>query len=389
MEDLLAPEVQAFITASLKENIKDLAFMKNPFTHIPWQTLLQQIHAKQKAAQKLPTWYHAANILFPSAVSIEQTSSELTAAYKASLIEGNSLIDLTGGFGVDDYYFAKRFKAVVHCEYLDDLSTIVAHNYEVLGITNVQCCSGDSLETLKQLQQSFDWIYIDPARRSEHQQKVFFLKDCQPDVLSNLETYFLYTQKLLIKTSPLLDITATLKDLKYVRKLHIIALNNEVKELLWEVEKDYCEAISVVATHITKDTIETVESIYGAPTAAVYGLPNTYLYVPNAAIMKSGNYDNLCNTYGVQKLHKHSHLFTAAEKIEFPGRSFKIEQLIPYTKNEMKALTKTKANVAIRNFPLNVDALNKKYKFENGGDKYYFFTTLSNEDKVVLLCTKA
>jgi len=388
MEELLATEVQAFIAENSKTNVKDLAFKKNPFPHIQWQTVLQQIHAKQKAEQKLPTWYKCGNIIYPSTVSVEQTSSEITAAHKASLIHGSSLIDLTGGFGVDDYYFAKHFQSVTHCEYQEDLSAMVAHNFQQLGANNIRCISGDSLSTLQNLQQQFDWIYIDPARRSAGNNKVFFLKDCQPDVVSLLDTYFQYTQQILIKTSPLLDITATLKDLKHVKEVHIVALHNEVKELLWMVTAGYNGTTKIIATNINKDSQEHFESIFADPSVAQYNVPQKYLYVPNAAIMKSGNFDAICTTFDVAKLHPHSHLYTSNEVISFPGRSFIIEEQIPYNKQAMKSLMKTKANIAIRNFPLQVEELIKKYKLDNGGDKYYFFTTIANDEKVVLICSK-
>ncbi|HSN48939.1 MAG TPA: hypothetical protein VLR29_09275, partial [Flavobacterium sp.] len=149
--NLLNPEIQKFINANIDKSISKLALQKNPFPEVEWITILGQIEAKTKARLKLPSWFAATNIIYPSKISVEQTSSEKTASYKTSIVSGDSLIDLTGGFGVDDFYFAKRIKAVAHCEINSELSNIVKHNFEQLDVKNISCHSGDSLEILAQL----------------------------------------------------------------------------------------------------------------------------------------------------------------------------------------------------------------------------------------------
>ena len=174
--------------------------------------------------EKLPTWYCTAGILYPSKISVEQTSSERTAAYKATLISGNSLIDLTGGFGIDDYYFAKTLTKVAHCEINTELSEIVKHNFNKLQVNNIQCYAGDSIEILQTLHDKWDWIYIDPSRRHDAKGKVFLLQDCLPNVPIHLSTYFEYSHSVLIKTAPLLDLTAGLAELANVKTIHIVYL---------------------------------------------------------------------------------------------------------------------------------------------------------------------
>ena len=145
---ILKHEIQAFINENIGKSISKLALQKNPFPEVNWITILKQIEAKTKAKDKLPNWFSTEDIIYPSKISIEQTSSEKTASYKATIVSGESLIDLTGGFGVDDYYFAKKIKNVVHCEINLELSAVVKHNFKQLNVSNITCYSGDSLDTL-------------------------------------------------------------------------------------------------------------------------------------------------------------------------------------------------------------------------------------------------
>ncbi|MCW2119942.1 THUMP-like domain-containing protein [Flavobacterium sp. 7A] len=387
---ILTPSIQDFIHKNIGISVSKLALQKNPFPTVAWIEILKQIEAKIKAKEKLPTWFATPNIIYPSKVSVEQTSSEKTALYKSTLITGESLIDLTGGFGVDDYYFAKRIKQVAHCEINTELSEIVKHNSEQLKISNLQCHVGDSKHTLIQLQQKWDWIYIDPSRRNDAKGKVFLLQDCLPNVPENLNFYFEHSNQILIKTAPLLDISSALTELKNVKKIHIIALENEVKELLWEIHKGYGGDISIKTANITKEKTETFEFILGNNiNLPLFGLPKKYVYEPNSAIMKSGGFDEVALQYDLVKLHKHSHLYTSDFLINFPGRTFEIVKVLPYNKTEMKAaFANGKTNITTRNFPETVENIRKKWKIKEGGTSYCFFTTVENNDKIVLICNK-
>jgi 16S rRNA G966 N2-methylase RsmD len=306
------------------------------------------------------------------------------------LLNGSSLIDLTGGFGVDDYYFANTMKSVTHCEINSDLSEIVKHNFKQLGVTNIDCIAGDSLTTLQTTTEKWDWIYIDPSRRNDAKGKVFMLKDCLPNVPENLDLYFEKSEAILIKTAPLLDLAAGLSELQNVKTIHIVALENEVKELLWELHKNYSGAISIKTVNLTKEGDITFEFILDQDSAdAKYSLPKRYLFEPNSAIMKSGGFNEISSQYQLDKLHKHSHLYTSNEVFNFPGRIFEIQHVIPYTKKEIKIhLENSKLNLTTRNFPETVENIRKKWKIKDGGDSYCFFTTDMNNDKIVLLCNK-
>ncbi|WP_310381367.1 THUMP-like domain-containing protein [Flavobacterium sp.] len=387
---ILNPEIQEFISSNVDKKNSKLALQKNPFPAVEWISILNQIEAKTKAKIKLPNWFATKNIIYPSKISIEQTSSEIAANYKAHIISGESLIDLSGGFGVDDYYFSKKLKTVMHCEINPELSQIVKHNFVQLNATNIDCYSGDSLSILTNLNAQWDWIYIDPSRRNDAKGKVFMLQDCLPNVPEHLNLYFEYSKSILIKTAPLLDISAGLSELKNVKFIHIVAVENEVKELLWELQKNYLGKINIKTINILKEKKDVYEFVLDDYSQIPkYSLPQKYLYEPNSAIMKSGGFDAVGDFFNLNKLHKHSHLYTNSSLIEFPGRIFEIENSIPYQKIEIKkTLEGTRSNITIRNFPETVENIRKKWKIKEGGNQYCFFTTNENNKKIVLICKK-
>lgn len=386
---LLSAEIQEFINSSLQANISKLALSKNPFPELDWKEIINQIVSKNKSRHKLPTWFNTENIYYPASISIEQTSSEITAKYKSDLISGSSLIDLTGGFGVDDYYFSEKFKHVIHCEKNAALSEMVQHNYAVLKVNNITCLAQNSTEVIEQSENAFDWIYIDPSRRSDAKGKVFLLKDCLPNVPENLSLYFSKSQSILIKTAPILDITAGCMELENIKSIHIVAIENEVKEILWLLEKGYDAEIELFAVNIQKKKTDCNAFILGEHTPARFSLPQDFLYEPNAPLLKSGGVDYLCEALHITKLHPNSHLFTHSELVDFPGRRFSINEVIPFKKENLKKhLEGKKMNITIRNFPLTVEEIRKKYKIADGGTVYAFFTTNINNEKIILICTK-
>lgn len=387
---LLHPEIQKFITANIGADSSKFALQKNPFPEVNWIAIINQIATKTKAKDKLPTFFKTENIIYPSKISVEQTSSEKTALYKASLVSGDTLIDLTGGFGVDDLYFSKTMKNVIHCEIDEELSMLVQHNFVVLGIQNIQFEWGDSYTYLDKTQSKLDWIYIDPSRRNDIKGKVFMLKDCLPNVPELLPFYFTKSDNILIKTAPILDISAGLLELSNVKCIHIVAVDNEVKELIWELSKSFIGEIAVKTVNITKDKREEFSfELNSKSNFSNYSLPKKYLYEPNSAIMKSGGFDEIGIQYQLDKLHQHSHLYTSEDKIDFPGRIFEIQETISYMKNDMKSfLENKKANITTRNFPDSVEKIRKKWKIKDGGNLYCFFTTDRNNHKIVLICTK-
>jgi 16S rRNA G966 N2-methylase RsmD len=386
---LLEKQVQDFIDENLNTNIAKLIFKGSPFEKITIQEIVEQIEAKKKAESKLPTWFKTPNIYYPNKTNIEQCSSEITANYKANNLSGTSIIDISGGFGVDTYYFSKQFKEVTHCEINTSLSKLVDHNFKLLKTAQINTLSDDGIEYLAKTRKHFDWIYADPSRRNELKGKVFMLKDCEPNIPENLELLLQYSNNILIKASPMLDITNALTELKYTKEVHVIAVDNEVKELLFVLENSYQKDILIKAINIQKEITESFESIYKKEVETKYSTPQTYLYEPNAAILKAGLFNEVSHHLNVYKLHNNSHLYTNNKLIYFPGRRFKIHKIIPYTIKEIKKhIPLLKANVTVRNFPEGVAQIRKKTKLKDGGSQYLFFTTDINNKHVVLVCQK-
>ncbi|WP_296384437.1 class I SAM-dependent methyltransferase [Winogradskyella sp.] len=388
--DILNIEIQEFINSNLDSDITNLLLKGIHFEGVDSKAIIEQIESKKRSRKKLPTWFNSENIYYPNKLNIEQTSSEVTAKYKANLVNGKSLIDLTGGFGIDGYYFSKQVEGVTHCEINTELSEIVKHNHKSLGISNIECVSENGIEVLKNLDKPFDWIYIDPSRRDDTKQKVFLLSDCTPNIKTYQDLFFKYAKNVMIKTSPLLDLSATLADIKHVKEVHIVAVNNEVKELLWILERNYEDNVVVKTVNLQKNTIQNFKFIFKEELIAKveYSEPLIYLYEPNSAILKAGAFNSISAILSIQKLHKHSHLYTSKELIDFPGRHFKIDKLIPFNKKIFTKEEISKANITTRNFPLSVFDIRKKLKIKDGGDIYLFFTTELNNEKVILICSK-
>ncbi|MBT3588299.1 MAG: class I SAM-dependent methyltransferase [Flavobacteriaceae bacterium] len=383
---MLNPKIQEYIKKNEFDASK-LVFSKSPFEKVTIKELIQQIDAKKKSKNKLPTWYHSAHIYYPPKLNVEQCSSEITAKYKASIIDGDKIADITGGFGIDSYYFSKIFKKVHHFELNKCLSEITVHNFLVLKRNNIQCFAEDGLKNV--LKEQYDVIYADPSRRHKDKGKVFFLKDCEPDIPFHLPALLKNCKKLLIKTSPMLDISVGLHELQFVSELHILAVNNEVKELLWLITPGFIGIPYIKTININKDDKDVFNFNLNDTSKVDYDIPKKYLYEPNAAIMKSGAFNLIPKRYKVQKLHKHSHLYTSDELISFPGRQFIINKVTPYQKKHFKEFFNIEnANISIRNFPESVAFLRKKLRIKDGGDLFLFFTTTEGNKKIILSCTK-
>jgi len=388
--NILHTKVQDFINENLNTDIAKVILKGSPFDTVSIQELANQILAKKKSQTKLPTWFFADNIFYPPKISIEQTSSEITSKYKENLLSGNKIIDITGGFGIDAFYFSKTFKEVIHCEINPELSEIVQHNFNQLKADNINCFAGNGLELLKDKNQHFDCIYVDPSRRNDAKEKVFLLKDCEPNIPPKLDFLFTKADKILIKNSPILDITSTINELKFVKEIHVIAVNNDVKELLFLLEKNYRDSIEIKTINFTKKGNQSFNFLYKNQKEATYQKPLSYLYEPNSAILKSGGFQEVSSVLKVDKLHQHSHLYTSDKLTDFPGRTFKIEQVLNYDKKKLKRiLHNKKANITTRNFPKSVAQIRKEINIKDGGNIYLFFTTDFNDKKTVIVCTKS
>ena len=385
---VLQKEVQDFILENLKTDISKLILKGSPFKEITIQEIAQQIIGKQKAKDKLPTWFTNNNLYFPPKLNLEQTSSEITADYKSKIVRGKSCIDLTGGFGIDSYYFSKQFNSVIHCEVNKELVEIAQHNSRELNSNNIEFIHKNGIEYLATTDKTYDCIYIDPSRRNNTKGKVFLLEDCLPKIPEHIDSLFVCSNTILIKYSPMLDIQIGINNLKFVKEIHVVAVDNEVKELLFLLEKNYNKTVTIKTINFAKNNVQKFQFTKSTETEINYSEPLTYLYEPNVAILKSGAFKELAEKLKVHKLHQHSHLYTSDELIDFPGRIFKIQENCNYKKGKIKSLIKTQANITCRNFPLSVDEIRKKLKLKSGGKKYLFFTTNLNNQFIVLKTTK-
>ncbi len=355
--------------------------------------LVHQVQCLQKASEKLPSLVANTQIVFPAGISLEQCSSEITAKYKASLFSGKTFMDLSTGFGVDSYYFSQRFERGILIERNVELGKIVAHNFALLHQNNVQFILGENAEDiLPKWQEPIDLIYIDPARRNQAGDKIFKLKDCEPDIVSLQSILLEKCKTILIKTSPLLDITLACQELQHVKNIYVVAVNNECKELLIEIEKDFIQEPQIHAVHLIKNATQAY-AFYNSEeknTMPQIAACQQFLYEPNAAIIKAGAYKKIALDFGLQKLHTHTHLYTSNELVSnFPGRRFEVLAQIDANKKEVqKTIPDGKANLSIRNFPSSVAELKKKLGLQDGGEYYIFGTTFYNDKKGLLVTRK-
>ena len=382
-----------FIREHESDDVRQVALRgcKNPAVDLP--LALRQIEGRQKAKYKLPELYAHPEILYPAAISLEQCSSSETAQYKSALLSGHDFADLTGGFGIDTFAFAPNFEQCHYVEPQHTLCQLAQHNATVLGISNIHIHESTMEEALPELP-SVDCLYLDPSRRDSHGNRVVTLEECTPD-LTHWKDALLHKVRhcLLAKLSPMLDIKRTLQQLPETTAVHIVAVNNECKEVLFLLEPGADRHdIPVVAAHI-KDGVTDVfrfsalEEQNAVPTLT--DELGEYLFEPNAAIMKAGGFKTVATHFNLQKLHPHTHLYTSDQPVDnFPGRTFRIEQALPFSKKTAKQLLIKQANIATRNFPLSADELKKSLKIKDGGDTYIFGATLTGDRKVLLICSK-
>lgn len=379
--------VQDYIHDNLNADVHKIALAKSPFPEVTGKELANQIASRKKSLRKLPTWFNTDYIYYPPLLSVEQCSSEITAAYKAGLATGSSIIDLTGGYGVDSYYFSQKLKCVTHCEINEELSAIASYNGVLLKQENVQFISGDGLEFLKTTTQEFDCVYIDPARRSSSG-KVFMLKDCTPDIVENLSLLLSKVKRILLKTAPLLDLSAGLKELDHVAEIHIVSVKNECKELIWVIERDFEGSPGIICSTLntTQKQFRFTQGEEG--TTAITGavISGQYLYEPDVALLKSGAFNLIAERYQLQKFHHQTQLYTSAVvHPEFPGRIFQINEVISAAK--IKKEKNLVGNVIVRNYPDKAATLVDKYHIKPDDTAFIIFTQSSTEGKIIIKST--
>lgn len=345
--------------------------------------MIQQLDGYQRTKDKLPSFARIKDWWYPVRLSCEQCSSELTARYKASLLpkEAFTLTDLTGGYGVDTYFMSQEATEAHYVERNIELCNIVAHNFE-RHRPNVHIHNTDAVTYLQEMQPS-DVLYIDPARRDQHGGKVFRIEDCEPNIIGLLDTLRSKSQTIIIKLSPMLDISQALVSLGGKWDVHIVAIRNEVKEILLishpaEIESRDGEG-SIYASNLIptpqEEGYEPIQFAFSREEERVaicqhyeaehepQMRPGTYIYEPNAAIIKAGAFKLVAQRYELCKMSVNTHLYLSNQLVrDFPGRIWQI------VSTDVKKQKDIRANIMTRNYPLSPEELRKKLKVKEGGE---------------------
>lgn len=384
-------EFRQFVQDHLQEDPALLLFKYQGKVSFDLKGAVQQIAARQKAIKKLPEWSANPELLFPASISLEQSSSEETALFKAEGLTGKVMIDLTGGFGVDFYHISKGFEKGIYCERQPELFQITTLNLGLLepskGLDRkFEFVEGDGLEFLSKTDESFDLIYADPARRGTGNQKLYKLQDCEPDVVSAWSNLKSKSNQILIKASPMLDISQAWSEIPDIQQITIVSVKNEVKELLlfWEKEKE-----NKPKTIRIKDLGSELPEFIFSPSeeesaSSQFGEAEKFLIEPISGILKAGAFKLFGVRFGLKKLDKNSHLYTSNESpASIPGRIFEIHEELSLKKGELKTkFPNGKVNVLFRNYASKPEDFKKKFGLKDGGEDFLIGTKTGSEYKV-------
>ena len=388
-----------FVRDHREDDVRSLALQarRDSSVDLPWA--LDQIQGWQTARHKLPSWSAIDGIVYPPHLSMEQCSSEQTALYKYGIVSGlpershGLLVDLTGGFGVDFAYMARCFNKATYVERQENLCETAQHNFELLGLNHITVHNSEAEDFLNSLSSdpSSTLLYLDPARRDSNSSRTYAIEDCTPNVLELKDSLFKAAEYVLLKLSPMLDWHKAVNDLgERVAQVHIVSINNECKELLVLMCADHQGEPTVHCVNDDQVLIYTPSEDDGNP-AFANNNDVAYLYEPNASIMKAGCFGLLTGRYPVKAIAADSHLFVSGEEVEdFPGRRFSVTAVTTMNKKELaKALTDiTRANVAVRNFPMTAQQLRQRLRLQDGSDIYIFGTTTADERHLIYICKK-
>jgi 16S rRNA G966 N2-methylase RsmD len=377
-----------------KETISDTTkfALKNSSKYTPelLKAILNHQKFKEMIAIKTPEWTSIEGLISPEKVSLEQASSKTTADLKLEFISGKSILDLTGGLGVDSFYFSKKFGLVTHNEPSLFLSALVEHNFNKLQVKNVAFTQFLAEEFNSN--STYDVVFIDPDRRNTENKKLVLLSDCKPDIAHNQKHWFLLAPVVMIKLSPMLDIKACINQLKNIQKVIIISDKNEVKELVLLLKKDFEEEPGIICLNKTEKITQRFEFTYSEENQINLSCadPVGYLYEPNASVLKAGAFKAIALKFNIKKIAVNSHLYSSEFLFEdFPGRVFEIIAIEKPNKKELeKYIINKQANISCRNYPLKPEQIKKELGWKDGGDFYVFFTENQKKKKIVLICRK-
>lgn len=392
MKNKLSDEIIAFIQDHINNDPYELMLSIHKYPGLPMREIAEQIASRQKAKFKLPEWFENKQVLFPPTENLEQASSEITATFKARHLNGKHFADLTGGTGIDTFYIAQQFDSNMYVEPNEVLCELARHNFNQLG-TSIEVRNSTAEDILMQDDFKVDWIFIDPSRRDEVKNRVYALEDCVPNVIELKEKLLKSADSVLIKVSPMLDIKKTLAQFLECFKVQIVAVDNEVKELLLYLNSDFEGETVIEAWNLSLKHKEEVFSFtYSEENVLGFdlGKPEKYIYEPNAALMKSGAYKLISSRFDVQKLHTNTHLYSSDSLIpEFPGKTLLVKEVFKPSKKEIRKRVKDgKINVIVRNYPMGANEIKKKFSLKDGGEEFLVFCEIEGEGFKAIWCDR-
>jgi 16S rRNA G966 N2-methylase RsmD len=382
-EELLKPEVISYILENENADTSHILLKHKELFGLPASTIVNQIKGRSKAKHKLPAYYRNTKIVYPPQLNLEQSSSERTAIFKKELIERalteterKTGADLSGGFGTDSFFMSAIFKNYCYVEPNLQLLEIAQHNHQTLNANNISYQSNTASDFLAKYSNSLDFIFIDPSRRSATDKKVSSFEDCEPNIISLQDQIYNKTSHLLVKASPLIDLHTGLRELKSVKNITVLSVDNECREVLFYAEKNFRNEPLISAVNLTTKGVEIFEFLFSeeASLNIDFSEPETFLFEPNASILKAGAFKSVAQKLNLKKLHPSTHLYTSSKiNHDFPGRIFKIiAEVKPDPKSLRQWFPDQKANVTTRNYPLTVAEVKKKTGLKDGGEKYLF-----------------
>ncbi len=394
MAHSLEPRIKAFIAEHRHDDPGELMLKAKTFPDVPIEFVARQIKGWQRIQKKLPTWSSNDAILYPSSLSLEQCSSERTAAYKASLVRGEIAADLTGGFGVDAFYLSRSFSQVYYVERDEELASIAKANFQVLGVEDrVTVINDDGVKWLNHFEGSLDLVYVDPARRDVRSLKVSALELCEPNILDTQSLIFGKASFLLLKASPGLDIDKAVQDLENVSEVHVVSVEGECKELLFLNGSDGKSEPSISCLNLQEESpLNPFRFARSEEKRLPYrcGPPRNYLYEPNASIMKAGAFKSVASAFGLDMLHPRTRIYTSDTlRSDFPGRVFRVEGSCSMNEKAARVLfPEGIANVASRNSGLTSYELKRKLKLRDGGDIFAVGVSLERGERRIFRCSR-
>ena len=390
---------EQYIREHRTDDARKLALASHP-QGIDMQYALTQISGWQAARVKIPCWADTDGIIYPKHLSLEQCTSQYIAQYKASRVEnliGKNfrMADLTGGFGVDCFFISRKTDRTCYNEMSAELCDIARNNFKTLGRPEIAVTCGSAEDFIKTCNpDSLDLLYLDPARRGNAGQKLISISDCQPDAVSLQNDLLRISRNIMLKLSPMLDISRALTEMRHVSRVMVIGLEGECKEITLLIEREFTGEPLIEAVDIRSDgtpempvsSAKSTDTALPLPIAFPEQLqPGTYISEPTAPYMKSALFRTIAAHTGTALLHPDTHLFWSKEKPEkFPGRTFILEGIIPFDKRSIASLIKTQANLSVRNFPQTAPELQKSLKLKDGGTRDLRATTLSDGKRVLL-----